>query len=183
MVQRPDEDGEPRDERPGSAPDGRPEDGAPDDFDARWAAIVAELGESPSVRPPEDVTAGGVDDEPADGRHGPRVVRPAGEERVLTGRDWAGSDQYAAAEEAVDEQEHFVPPDPGPVLGADPLRVLTWLVAVGVPVLWIVMLVAWRGAPAWLGSVTGVAFVAAVAVLVWRMPRGHDGDGDSGAVV
>jgi hypothetical protein len=165
---------------PGAAP---PEPATPQDFDDRWAAIVAELGE------PEDVDWDGAprpagDDEDAS-RRGGHVVRPAGDERVLSGRDWAGSDQYEAAEEAVDDLEHFVPPDPGPVLGADPLRTLTWVVAVGVPVLFVVLLVAWRDAPGWLGPVAGVLFLGAVGVLIWRMPhRRVRGDGDdSGAVV
>ena len=84
---------------------------------------------------------------------------------------------------AVDDQEHFVPPDPGPVMSADPLRVLTWAVAVGVPVLYFVLLVAWRNAPGWLAPVAGVLLLAAVGVLVWRMPHHRDHDSDSGAVV
>jgi hypothetical protein len=153
MVQRPDDDADPR------------------DFDARWAEIVADLGEPEGLELP---------DEPAPPTA--HVVRRA-DERPLTGRDWDGTDQIDAAEEAVDEQEHFVPPDPGPVLGTDPLRVLTWVVAIGVPVLYVVILVVWRNAPGWLAPVAGVLLLAAVAVLIWRMPHRRDQDSDSGAVV
>lgn len=154
MVQRPDDEADPR------------------DFDARWAEIVADLGEPEGIDLPEaEVT-------PPAGH----VVRGA-DEPVLSGRDWAGTDQIDAAEEAVDEQEHFVPPDPGPVLGADPLRVLTWAVAIGVPVLYVILLVAWHDPPGWLAPVAGVLLLAAVAVLVWRMPHRRDQDSDSGAVV
>ncbi len=154
MVQRPDDEADPR------------------DFDARWAEIVADLGE------PEGVDLPAAQATPPAGH----VVRGA-DERVLSGRDWAGTDQIDAAEEAVDEQEHFVPPDPGPVLGSDPLRVLTWAVAIGVPVLYVVLLVAWHDPPGWLAPVAGVVLLAAVAVLVWRMPHRRDHDSDSGAVV
>ncbi len=154
MVQRPDDESDPR------------------DFDARWAEIVADLGEPEGVDLPEEQAAPPVG----------HVVRAA-DERILSGRDWAGTDQIDAAEEAVDEQEHFVPPDPGPVMGTDPLRVLTWAVAVGVPVLYVILLVAWHDPPGWLAPVAGVLLLAAVAVLVWRMPHRRDHDADSGAVV
>lgn len=158
----------------------RPDDGAdPRDFDERWAEIVADLGEPeqadwPSDEPPADAA------EPRAGH----VVRAA-DERALTGRDWDGTDQFDAAEAAVDEEEHFVPPDPGPVLSGDPLRILTWTVAIGVPVLYVVLLVAWRDPPRWLAPVATVLLVAAIGVLVWRMPHSRDrGSGpDSGAVV
>ncbi len=151
----------------------RPDDGAdPRDFDERWAEIVADLGE-PEVAD--------LPDQPAAPRAG-HVVRGA-DERVLSGRDWDGTDQIDAAEEAVDEQEHFVPPDPGPVLSADPLRILTWAVAIGVPVLYVVLLVAWHDPPGWLAPVATVLLLAAVGVLVWRMPSRRDHDSDSGAVV
>jgi hypothetical protein len=210
MVQRPDDDADVPDERAAGGA-ATPGSGAPDsqrDFDERWARIVAELGEQGGEPWPDneadrsddeadepagaDPTAGA---EPADGagRRGGHVVRPAADARpdaapdagrVLSGRDWDGTAQYDAAEEAVDEQEHFVPPDPGPVLGSDPLRILTWLVAIGVPVLYVVMLLGWRDAPGWLAPVAGVLFLGAVGVLVWRMPHRRDRDGgDSGAVV
>jgi hypothetical protein len=154
MVQRPDDEADPR------------------DFDARWAEIVADLGE------PEGID---LADEPTTQPAG-HVVRPA-DERILSGRDWAGTDQIEAAEAAVDEQEHFVPPDPGPILGADPLRVLTWAVAVGVPVLYVILLVAWHDPPGWLAPVAGVLLLAAISVLVWRMPHRRDHDSGTGAVV
>ncbi len=180
MVQRPDDDADDRDDRAAGDVGANPV--APRsqrEFDERWERIVAELGDGePGAWPPDEPTA-----PPDDPDRGGRVVRAAGEPRELSGRDWAGSDQYEAAEEAVDEQEHFVPPDPGPVLGTDPLRTLTWSVAVGVPVLWMVILVAWQHPPGWLGPVLAALFLGAVAVLVWRMPHSRDPGGGSGAVV
>ncbi len=154
MVQRPDDDADPR------------------DFDERWAEIVADLGEPEGVDLP---------DEPA-APWATHVVRGA-DERVLSGRDWDGTNQMDAAEEAVDEEEHFVPPDPGPILGSDPLRILTWVIAIGVPVLYVILLVAWHNPPGWLAPVAGALLVAAIGVLVWRMPHHRDHDSGSGAVV
>ena len=156
MVQRPDDDADRR------------------DFDERWAEIVAELGEPDEADPPDETAPPSADH-----------AIPGGDARVLSGRDWDGTEQFDAAEEAVDEQEHFVPPDPGPVLGTDPLAVLTWSVAIGAPVLYVILLVAWHDPPGWLAPVAGVLLLVAIAVLVWRMPhtRDHDSGPDSGAVV
>ena len=154
MVQRPDDDADPR------------------DFDQRWAEIVADLGEPEAVDLPDEPPA-----------PWPTHVARGTDERVLSGRDWDGTDQMDAAEEAVDDEEHFVPPDPGPVLGSDPLRILTWVVAIGVPVLYVVLLVAWHDPPGWLAPVATGALVAAIGVLFWRMPHQRDHDSDSGAVV
>lgn len=188
MVQRPDDDADGRDERTAGDAGATPGDGgiAPRsqrEFDERWEQIVAELGDGEPAAWAHDEPAEPVAPAADDPGRGGRVVRAAGEPRELSGRDWAGSDQYEAAEEAVDEQEHFVPPDPGPVLGTDPLRALTWSVAVGVPVLWVVILVAWQHPPGWLAPVLAALFLASVAVLVWRMPHHRDPGGDSGAVV
>ena len=159
----------------------RPDDGAdPRDFDERWAEIVADLGEPEAAGRLSDEPVTGPSDDPAP--RGGHVVRGA-DERSLSGRDWDGTDQIDAAEEAVDEQEHFVPPDPGPVLGNDPLRILTWSVAIGVPVLYVVLLVVWHDPPGWLAPVATALLLAAIGVLVWRMPHRRDHDSDSGAVV
>jgi len=170
------------------------------DFDERWAQIVAELG--PELTVPDDAASGEAtrgdassgeaspDERAAGGR---RLRRPRHQDeampyqppgpRELSGRDWDGTSQYEDAEEAVDRQEHYVPPDPGPVHGTDPLRLVTWAVVGGVLVLYFVMLVAWRTPPGWLPAVAGVVLLAAIGVLVWRMPHHRKEDPDSGAVV
>ena len=101
----------------------------------------------------------------------------------LAGRDWDGTSQYDAAEDVVDEAEHFVPDDPGPLLGGDPLLTLAWGAVAGVPLLMLVVVVVWQDAPALLVRVAAVVFVAAVAVLVWRMPQRREPSDDDGAVV
>ncbi|WP_315096191.1 hypothetical protein [uncultured Cellulomonas sp.] len=188
---------------PGEAPEVQPDHAAPAQptDDDVWAAIVAELGdldgfdgireqEEPEVVPPAAASA-----EPSAGLAFPvapwiadrRVVRPAQEPSVepeLTGRDWDGTSQIDDAEAAVDADEHFVPPDPGPVLGGDPLLTMAWFAAAGVPVFLLVVLVAWRDAPPLLLQVAAAVFVIGVALLVWRMPHRRDpDDDDTGAVV
>ncbi|MBU4216032.1 MAG: hypothetical protein KJ548_12040 [Actinobacteria bacterium] len=151
---------------------GQDEDpGRPDEPDDEWAQIVARLGDI-------DVRPGLVE---------PRVLRPGKVEDAgpaMTGRDWDGTAQIEDAEREVDEQEHFVPPDPGPVLGGEPLLTASWLAVAAMPVLWLVVAIGWRSAPAVLLQASGVVFVLAVGVLAWRMPHRRDpDDGDDGAVV
>lgn len=172
-----------------------PDDGPVDD--ERWARIVAELGQvdsgsgSPTPR-------SGIDFPVAPGVDSPftrRVVRPAGEQRpddderatgapAASGRDWDGTSQYDEAEDAIDEADRFVPPDPGPVLGGDPLLTMAWFAAAGMPLFLVVVLIAWRDAPAAVVQAACVVFVLGVGLLLWRMPQRRDrDDDDTGAVV
>ena len=164
----------------------------PQSDDERWDAIVAQLGDLAGY------TGDDEDDDPRTTRTaepaapttpdasvawGPdaRVVRPA---REAEGRDWDGTTQYDDAESTVDAEEHFVPPDPGPVLGGDPLLTMAWFAAAGMPVFLLVVLVAWRDAPQALVQAAAVVFVIGVAILLWRMPNRRDPeDDDTGAVV
>jgi hypothetical protein len=161
----------------------------PDDLDGSWAQIVAGLDDVDAAA--DEWADDGRTASPASGAPGGRVVRrarsepapdPAGPEP--TGRDWDGTAQYDDAEAAVDDLEHFVPPDPGPVLGGDPLLTTAWALVVGALALFFVMLVVWTGPPGWLPPVTGAAFALGLGVLVWRMPHRRDGsDDDHGARV
>ena len=182
----------------GAAPD---HDAPPDRTDDEvWAAIVAELGElegydgSDRSAEPESVPPTGAGTEPTSGLSFPvapwvadrRVVRPAARpsDAGLSGRDWDGTSQIDDAEASIDAEEHFVPPDPGPVLGGDPLLTMAWCAAAGVPVFLLVVLVAWRDAPPALVQAAAALFVVGVGVLLWRMPHRRDpDDDDTGAVV
>jgi len=181
----------------GVPPDGLPDHApsAPSDDDV-WAAIVADLGDlegyedppgtaEPEVAPP--AAASGLSFPVAPWVADRRVVRPAQEPREpreLSGRDWDGTSQIDDAEATVDSEEHFVPPDPGPVLGGDPLLTMAWFAAVGVPIFLLVVLVAWRDAPLALVQAAAGVFVVGIGVLVWRMPHRRDpDDDDTGAVV
>jgi hypothetical protein len=69
------------------------------------------------------------------------------------------------------------------------LLTLAWTLVVGVPVLTVVLvivraLVPALSVPSWLGPTGGGLFLAAVAVLIWRMPHRRDADDHgNGAVV
>lgn len=97
-------------------------------------------------------------------------VRPVGP------RDHVASHEEIELE---DEQSHFVPPDPGPILGGDPVLTTAWLAVVaGIAALVLSALlvrvmpsaVAWVGA----GMLAGGA-----GVLLWRLPHERgDSQGD-----
>jgi hypothetical protein len=151
------------------------------DVEARWAEIIDRLGE---VDAPDDVPR--AHDE---GAAGPRLVvpvTPEPEERPAGPRDWPTTPEIEALEE---DESHFTPPEPEPVLSHDPLLTLAWALAVGVPVLTVLgvivrSLVPTLAIPSWLGPLAGALFMAGVAVLVWRMPHRRDPeDTDPGAVV
>lgn len=92
-----------------------------------------------------------------------------------------GPRDYAAQE---DDEGHFTPPDPGPVLPREPRNVLPWTGAVGGPMSLLVLLVFWPGAPPWTYFIGGAATVAGLITIWWRLPHRRDeGEGPNGAVV
>ncbi|OLT49519.1 hypothetical protein [Cellulosimicrobium sp. CUA-896] len=160
-------------------------------MEAQWAGIVAGLDDLSGLGP-EDRPRGGDEAPPArDAPPGPAGrttgsdalgsvpvapwVRPTGP------RDWPATPEVEALEEA---ESHFVPPDPPLVLGRDPLLTMAWALVVGVPVLLLVLLVLARPFPVVVAQVGGAAFLAGLAVLLWRMPHRRDDDhAGPGAVV
>ncbi len=175
----------------GDAPDrGDPRD---EEIAERWAEIIADLGplgdtdeeprpDAPAEpgTPPSDPS--GADDAGRGSGSGPAVTYPvapwvsARPARELSGRDWSPGED--------DESDHFVPPEPGPVLGGDPLLTMAWLGAAGVPIGLLVVLIVWRGAPTVLLQAAGVVFLLSCLLLVWRMPHHRDDDdAGPGAVV
>lgn len=127
-----------------------------------------QAGDTPSSEPAPD-----LDDEVV-------AERWAGIVSELSAADPRSWSPDPAVEEA---EDHFVPPDPGPVLGGDPLVTMAWIAVVGVPVLLIVAVVFWRDVPAVVLRGAGLLFVAGVALLLWRMPRDRSDDAGPGAVV
>ena len=178
----------PRDAPAGPPPDGPPGADGPVDppatDDEVWASLVARLSDVDTA--PEPPARGRVlraapEEPPAPS--GPPDVPGTADPAPLGARDWDGTTQYDAAEDAVDEIEHFVPQDPGPVLGGNPLLTLAWGAAIGSPLFLLVVVVAWQDAPALLVRAAAALFVIAVAVLVWRMPQRREPTDGDGAVV
>ena len=177
MAARPHDADEPEPVDPGPAvpahDPGSSDEPLGEDIDSRWQAIVDQLTSdlptsdlpSPGARPAADVAAGAV---PAPAGSPPPRVDPA------LFRVWTPAED--------EDDEHFQPPDPGPVLGGDPVLTLAWAAVIGVPVLLLLAVVAWRNMPAEVLQAAGAAFLIGVGLLLWRMPRDRDGTGP-GAVV
>jgi hypothetical protein len=119
-----------------------------------------------------------------DGEHGPDDP-----EFAIGGgpRDWAAGGEPADEVDEVDEVDDeggFVPPDPGPVLGGDPLLTMAWAGVIAVPIVLVASTVLNYAVPTWLFIAIGAVFVVGVGVLVWRLPSHGPTDGDgNGAVV
>jgi len=177
---------------PDAEPD-LPDDDLPDDaVEARWADIVAQLGDLGDDAETDARAADGADATAPDAATSRDTQSPPeNDERPVrtTGngpRDWPVTPEVEALEET---ESHFVPPEPEPVLSRDPLLTLAWALVVAVPVLVVVGVVV-RAAvptlriPAWSGPVAGVLFLVALGILLWRMPHRRDPDDhDTGAVV
>ena len=161
-------------EEPGSDP--------PQDDEAQWLDIVARLGGMDKI-PTDAVPSDAQEPEPAPPEAGADRT-PGPDARTLRPALSAGDPRSWSVDPAVEEAEdHFEPPDPGPVLGGDPLLTMAWGAVVGVPILIMVIAVAWRDVPSIVLQVAGVAFLAGVGLLLWRMPHQRDEDDGPGAVV
>jgi hypothetical protein len=147
---------------------------------------------TPEDDAPEEVRADVTDDDAhghgaADGHDADG--RPLGTDDVdtrfaeIVTRLRGASDPRSWAPETEADDEHFEPPEPGPVLGGDPLLTMAWCAIAGVLLLVFVVAIAWRSVPTIVLQVAGVAFLAAVGLLIWRMPRDRDDDAGPGAVV
>lgn len=95
-------------------------------------------------------------------------------------RDWPTSDEVLELEDA---ETHFTPPEPPPLFGRDPLANLAWVALVASVVVLVLALVVLRPVPSIVPQVCLAVFVAAVGVLVWRLPRSREDPDDPGARV
>ena len=160
----------------------RERDGDADDVDARFAELVASLDEVEDL--PASEEPGADPDDETRTTSGPGLTYPVAPWVAVGPRDWDATAQIDGAEDEVDELDAFVPPDPGPVMGNDPLLTMAWLAAVGIPALVFVLFLVWREAPPVIFQAGGIVCLLGIAILVWRMPTRRDpGDHDSGAVV
>ena len=196
------------DDRDDDVPGDTPRELGDDDVASRWADIVATLGDidgsradgaagdpekpaesSQTSRPDDEGDAGDRVSDPAVDAPGTsadvsgiesRVILPAGP------RDWPLSPEAEALDE---EESHFTPPEPPPLLSRDPLLTMAWSFVVGVPVLAVIGMVVSAAMPSiaippLAGQIGLGLFVAGLGVLIWRMPHQRDPDDDGpGAVV
>lgn len=100
--------------------------------------------------------------------------------RATGPRDWPTTPEVEALE---DEDDHFVPPEPPPLGGRDPLTTLAWALVAGVPLVAVLAVLVLGRVPVVAAQVAGGLFLAGVGVLVWRMPHRRDDDDGPGAVV
>ncbi|MBC7290146.1 MAG: hypothetical protein H5T83_02260 [Actinotalea sp.] len=181
-------------------PDGEPDDGPRDEeqgtardaqVDREWQEIVARLrgddvadpasepgpvpGDRPAggTPPPKERAPGSPPSSPSDAATG----RPPGAPSPTDPRAWT------LDPEIEERDSHFEPPDPGPVLGGDPLLTMAWAAVVAAPVLFLLSVTLWRSLPQVLLQVAAVFFVAGLGVLLWRMPHRRGDDDGPGAVV
>jgi hypothetical protein len=94
------------------------------------------------------------------------------------------SPERASTRRAADE-DHFVPPPPPPLPKLDTVTKLAWLALFGGPGYLLVATAAQWSMPGLFVFIAVAAFVAGVALLVFRLNDSDrdDSDGDSGAVV
>lgn len=162
---------------PAPTPDDSPGDDGMDIND-RFAEIVRDFHDAP---PATDTAPGSIESATASPPRGSDAFPAAPWVRPPGPRDWPTTPEVEALEEA---ENRFTPPDPPLVLGRDPLITMAWVLVVGVPLLILVLALAWRPFPTIVGQVGAAAFLAGLAVLVWRMPHHRDvDDHDPGAVV
>lgn len=167
---------------------GRDPGGDSDDVDARFAELVASLDDVPDL-PADDARPDEADDVPEDAApageaSGPGLTYPVAPWVAVGPRDWDGTSQFDDAERELELQEEFEPPDPGRVMGDDPLATMAWLAAVGIPVAVFLLFVFWRTAPIVIFQAGGIVCLLGIVTLLWRLPAGRDPeDRDPGAVV
>jgi hypothetical protein len=185
MASRPHDGPDPDETRPESGDPARA--GGPDpsggaelgdrEVEARWAEMLTQLDQP--AGPERPTGPAGPDDDappPDDAGTADVVVLDPGERG-----DPIDADPRGWVEVEVDE--HFEPPDPGPVFGGDPLLTMAWIAVVGPLVLLLLAVLAWRDIPSIALQVAAVCFLIGVGVLVWRLPASRDEDDGPGAVV
>ncbi len=182
----------------GPSRDGDTEPGPLDDATVaqRWAELTADLGDlevPDGLREDAETARGdggsaGTDENPQtdvpqrrpdrDGALDPGAFAPSRDlfaERALGPRD------YLEPEDP--DGDRFVPPDPEPIGGADPVLTLGWVATAG-SLLAALVLVVLASPPRWLLLALGAALLCGIGLLLWRMPAGRDEDDhDDGAVV
>jgi hypothetical protein len=149
-------------------------------------------GDEPGPQPPDDAADDAADDPQLDPPSEPgrrdADLRPADVDArwvEIVSELSAPADprSWAPDPDAEEAEDHFVPPEPPPVLGGDPLLTMAWVAVAGVPLLLLVAIIVWRDVPDVVLQAAGAAFLAGVGLLLWRMPHEKGDDAGPGAVV
>ncbi len=90
-----------------------------------------------------------------------------------------GPRDYIAAE----EDDRFIPPDPGPVASSDPFLTMGWTLLAGGLAVILGSLVFWPSAPRAFHIGCVAAVLVGGGILTWRMPHHKSDDDDLGAVI
>ena len=149
------------------------------DEDAAWRDIVAHYGDRAVVEPSAGVEPGET----------PKPVDPgpsdlAERERRLNDLFQPSWTDPLNTEAVWDDEGHFVPPTPPPVVVQDPRRRAAWAGLFGSPFLMLVAVVLGWSLPGWLMLGLAAGFVGGFVYLVATMPTRRPGDGSGdGAVV
>jgi hypothetical protein len=170
------------------------------DFDAAFAAIVADFANSPPAGAGPWPAAEDVEeDEPRSGEEpaarGPDAAAPdagrlspgrrAPRHRLPDGSAASGAYELGTGYGAddADDQDRFVPPDPPPITSTDLPSRLAWLGVIGGPVFLLVAALVWRTLPTVVVIIALAAFIGGFITLVARLPRDRGDGSDDGAVV
>jgi len=138
------------------------------DEDAAWRDIVAHYGDRPELPDEEPPARGPQGPEPSDDARLRGLFRTASGDPLQSAASW-------------DDEGHFVPPEPPPVVVQDPRRRLAWAGLFGSPLIMLVSVVLGWKLPDWLMFGLAASLVGGFVYLVATMPK--RGPGDDGAVV
>ncbi|MCL8010511.1 hypothetical protein [Streptomyces sp. AS02] len=114
-----------------------------------------------------------------------KPARPLGRSVSFAPGVGAGPRDYSAPEPSeddfdIDDEGHFVPPEPPPLPAADPTAKFAWLAVVGGPVLLLLAVLFGWDMTWWLATLGIGGFLGGFATLVMRMKTDDDEDDDPG---
>ncbi len=135
------------------------------DYDAAFAALVAQFG---AAQAPAAQTDRAAPERPETDPQSRPEPRPE-------------TDPEPGYPRELDE--HYEPPEPPPLPRGDTLSRAAWAGVLGGPAVLLLAAVVGGTLPSWMVVAALAAFVAGFVTLVARMPAERDDDGDDGAVV
>lgn len=151
-----------------------PRERRPEDFDADFDALVSGLELDATF--PDD-----LDDEPAERPHWGPLVSPT-TAPVPDLREPAGPRDYVPDDEPEELQPEDYKPEPVQFGRPSTPAVIGW-VCLGVCLAVLFTAIVGVSLPGWVGYLGVACFVAAMGILLWRLPRNRDPSDGDGAVL